>query len=218
MGFPSSRCLTEISFLPLSSLLQSVTCLALISVHIYAPTDGPETERANRTLEDMLRHSINPAQTDWDVRLPCCEFAVNNAWNRVTGSTPFFFNTGDHPRTPVNVDVVTPLPAANSFVGRVSAAVSSARDSLLNAQRRMSRDADKARRDEAFEIGEFVLLSTKFLRMTHVGRQKLLNKYLGPFEIVARKGAVAYALSLPPSMGKMDGKMDGKILCFMCPC
>ena len=30
----------------------------------------------------------------------------------------------------------------------------------------MSRDADKARRDEAFEIGEFMLLSTMFLRMT----------------------------------------------------
>ena len=32
MGFPSSSCPIEISFLPLSSLLQSVTCLALISV------------------------------------------------------------------------------------------------------------------------------------------------------------------------------------------
>ena len=33
-------------------------------------------------LEHMLRHFINPAQNDWDVKLPCCEFAVNNAWNR----------------------------------------------------------------------------------------------------------------------------------------
>ncbi len=68
----------------------------------------------------MLRHFVNSAQNDWDVKLPCCEFAVNNAWNRATGSIPFFLNHGDHLRTPVTVNVtvnvVTPLPAANSFV------------------------------------------------------------------------------------------------------
>ena len=205
MGFPSSWCLTEISSLPLKFFAKVCELLGIdqrMSTASHPQTDG-QTERANRTLEDMLRHFINPAQNDWDVRLPCCEFAVNNAWNRATGSTPFFLNHGDHPRTPVNVDVVTPLPAANSFVGRVNAVVSSARDSLLNAQRRMSKDADQARRDEEFSVGDFVLLSTKFLRLVHVGRKKLLSKYLGPFEILSRKGAVAYELSLPASMSRM---------------
>ena len=58
-------------------------------------------------------------------------------------STPYFLNCGDHPRTPVNVDAVITLPAANFFVKatvsravykRVNAIVSRARDSLLNAQ------------------------------------------------------------------------------------
>jgi len=83
--------------------------------------------------------------------------------------------------------VVHPLPAANSSVGRVSAAVSSAHDSLLNAQRRMSKDADQAMCHEQLTVAECVLLSTKFLRLSHVGRKKLLNKYLGPFEILSRK-------------------------------
>ena len=87
-----------------------------MSTASHPQTDG-QTERANRTLEDMLRHLVNPAQTDGDVKLACCEFAVNNAWNRATGSTPFFLNYGDHLRTPVDVDVVTPLPAANAVVG-----------------------------------------------------------------------------------------------------
>ena len=59
--------------------------------------------------------------------------------DRATGRTLLFLIHGDHLRTPVNV--VTPLSAA-SFVGRVSAAVSSACNSLLNAQRRMSNDAN----------------------------------------------------------------------------
>ena len=69
-----------------------------MSTALHPQTDG-QTERANGTLEDVLRHFVNPAQTDWDVKLPCCEFAVNNSWNRATGSTPFFLNYGDHPRT-----------------------------------------------------------------------------------------------------------------------
>jgi len=176
-----------------------------MSTASHPQTDG-QTERSNTTLEDMLRHFINPAQNDWDVKLPYCEFAVNNACIRATGSTPFYLNHGDHPRTllNVNVSVVTPLPAANSFVGRVSAAVSSRRDSLLNAQRHMSKDADQARHDEQLSVGEYMLLSTKFLRLFHVGREKLLNKYLGPFEILSRKGAVpAYELRLPASMSRM---------------
>ena len=172
-----------------------------MSTASHPQTDG-QTERANRTLEDMLRHFVNPAQTDWDVKLPCCEFAVNNAWNRATGSTPFFLNYGDHPRTPVNVELVSPLPAANAFVGRVRDTVSRALDSLRFAQIRMSEHADQARRDEQLAVGEFVLLSTKYLRLFHLGRKKLMAKYLGPFEILSRKGAVAYELRLPASMSR----------------
>ena len=67
----------------------------------------------------------------------------------------------------------------------------------------MSKNADQARRDEQLSVGEYVLLSTKFLRLFHVGRKKLLNKYLGPFEILSRKGVVAYDLRLPASMSRM---------------
>ena len=35
------------------------------------PQSDGQTERTNRTLEDMLRHFVSPSQDDWDVRLPC---------------------------------------------------------------------------------------------------------------------------------------------------
>ncbi len=50
----------------------------------------------------------------------CCEFAINNARNQATGSTPFFLNFCEHPRSPISVDVVCKLPAADTFVGRES--------------------------------------------------------------------------------------------------
>ncbi len=127
------------------------------STALHPQKDG-QTERANRTLEGMCWHLINPAQNDWDVKLPWYKFAVNDARNVAAGSTLFFLNHGDHLRTSVHVKIVTPLPAANSFVGTVSAAVSSEHD-LLNAQRCMSKNADQAMHDAQLGVGEYVLLS-----------------------------------------------------------
>ena len=39
-----------------------------------------------------------------------------------------------------------------------------------------------------------MLLSANFLRLFHSGHKKLVSRYLGPFEVLARKGAVAYEL------------------------
>jgi len=36
-----------------------------------------------------------------------------------------------------------------------------------------------------------------------VGRTTLLNKYLGPFEILSRRGSAAYKLRLPASLSRM---------------
>ena len=120
---------TSAFFSNVCALLGVEQCLSTA----YHPQIDGQTERANRTLEDMLRHFVSPSQDDWDVRLPCCEFAVNNAWNAATDNTPFFLNYGENPRTPVNVDVVCQLPAANTFVGRVEDAVTRARDCLKAA-------------------------------------------------------------------------------------
>ena len=45
---------------------------------------------------------MRPSHDDRDVKLPCCEFAISNAWNQATGSTPFFLNFDELPRSPVN--------------------------------------------------------------------------------------------------------------------
>ena len=167
------------------------------------PQSDGQTERTNRTLKDMLRHFVSPSQDDWDLRLPCCEFAINNAWNQSTGSTPFFLNSGEHPRSPINVDVVCKLPVADAFVGRIKNAVSRARDSLLYAQQRMQKNYNAKHRAESFEVGEFAYLSPKGLLLSTVGSKKLSSRWLGPFEITERVGRLAYKLCLPASMSRV---------------
>jgi hypothetical protein len=69
------------------------------STAFHLQTDG-QTERTNRTLEEMLRPYVSPSQDGWDLKLPCAEFAVNNATTAATGFSPFYLNYGRHPRGP----------------------------------------------------------------------------------------------------------------------
>ena len=165
-------------------------------------TDG-QTERTKCSLEDMSRHFVYSSHYDWDLRLPSCEFAINNAWNQSTGSTPFFLNTGSHPRSPVNVEVVCKLPAAHTFVGRIQESIARARDCLKYAQARMKESYDAKHRAESFEVGEFVFLSPRGLLLSVAGSKKFMAKQLGPFEIIERVGRLAYKLLLPASMSRV---------------
>ena len=80
------------------------TSLARSTAH-HPTTDG-QTERADRTLEEMLRHFVSPAQKDWDKHPDAAEFAMNNTWQESVQQTPFMLNTGQHPLTPASADIV----------------------------------------------------------------------------------------------------------------
>ena len=67
----------------------------------YHPQTDGATERANRTITQMLRQCINPNQKDWVSKLPTIQFAINSARSESTGYAPFFLNNGRMPRTMV---------------------------------------------------------------------------------------------------------------------
>ena len=79
------------------------------------PQKDQQFARSNRTLDELLQHPTNPAEHDWDVKLPWCKSAVNDARNIAAGNTLFLLNLRDHVRTPVNATIVTSLPTAKSF-------------------------------------------------------------------------------------------------------
>ena len=74
-----------------------------MSTSFHPQTDG-QTERANRTLEDMIRAYVNNKQNDWDTHLPALELATNNSKQVSTGFSPFYLNYGYHPNLPVNIE------------------------------------------------------------------------------------------------------------------
>ena len=62
----------------------------------YHPQSDGATERANRTIGQMLRSCISPTQRDWVSKLPAIEFAINIARSETTGYAPFFLKLGTY--------------------------------------------------------------------------------------------------------------------------
>ncbi|XP_075107220.1 uncharacterized protein LOC142180177 [Nicotiana tabacum] len=74
------------------------------------------------------------------------------------------------------------------------------RQRLLTAQSREKSYADKRRRDLVFTTGDKVFLRVSHMKgaMRFGKRGKLSPRFIGPYEILDRVGAVAYHLALPP--------------------
>lgn len=172
-----------------------------MSTAFHPATDG-QTERANRTLEDMLRHYVGPHQDDWDRRLAAAEFAVNNSWQASVRNTPFFLNYGQHPLTPVTIGTEHVVPSATAFVHGLEEHIKAAKLCLRQAQDRQKAYADKSRRDVSFAAGDMVLLNTRNikLKMTKDMTKKLMPKWVGPYKVTERIGPVAVRLELPPHL------------------
>jgi hypothetical protein len=76
------------------------------------------------------------------------------------------------------------------------------RENLKIAQSRQRSYADTRRRDLSFEVGDFVYLKVSPIRgVRRFGvKGKLAPQYIGPYQILARRGEVAYQLSLPENL------------------
>ncbi|GIL91769.1 hypothetical protein Vretifemale_19353 [Volvox reticuliferus] len=163
-------------------------------------TDG-QTERANRILEEYLRHYINPTQDNWDTLLVAAEFAINNSYQESIKTTPFMLNYGQHPLTPLSVDIPTPNLTAHNFNQRLKEAIRKAKHCLAEAQAKQKRFADRTRTDATYRPGDLVLLNTKNLKnlLHSSGTRKFLPRWVGPFSVMEQIGAAALKLQLPPS-------------------
>jgi hypothetical protein len=72
------------------------------------------------------------------------------------------------------------------------------RENLRIAQSRQKSYADHRRRELSFEVGDFVYLKVLPMRGLHhfKVRGKLAPRFIGPFNILEKRGEVAYQLEL----------------------
>ena len=174
-----------------------------LSTAYHPQTDG-QTERTNRTIEEMLRCFVSMTPALWEETMPMLEFCYNDSVHASTGYSPFFLCYGRHPRTAASL-LKSPLPrtaspSADQALYKLQTAVSNARKSILCAQDQQKAYYDRQHRDVSFKQGDRVWLSTEHLRPTRQTRHKLMPQWTGPFEILDVVSPVAYRLKLPPTM------------------
>ena len=177
----------------------------------YHPQSDGQTERTNRVLCEMLRQYVNARYDNWDELLPVVEFAHNNAYSTVTGSTPFYICNGYHPRTPMQevIDLArkqwkddwkkcsAKFPSVNAFVADRQKIVQLAQAGMESARQRMIAQENPKRKKLTFEKGDQVSLKTSHLGISTLPSKKLFWKYMGPFTVQKKVNEVAYMLELP---------------------
>ena len=166
----------------------------------YHPTTDGQTERTNRTLEQILRAYVHPLQDDWSAYLSLAEFAYNNAVQSSTTASPFVANYGFGPRVPADVAVNLPPSSDLDLAARISDVHQLVKAQLELAQARMRAAADRSRRPLEFSVGVLVKLNTTNLKLAGQSSRKLKDRFVGPFRVSAVVSPVAYKLDLPATM------------------
>jgi hypothetical protein len=172
----------------------------LIHSSAYHPQTSGQTERVNQILEDMLRACVLAYSGKWDECLPLAKFSYNNSYQESIKMAPIEALYGQWCRNPLNWS----RSGERFFFGpdlvkEAEEKVKLIQHRLKIAQHRHKHYADKRRLPLCFRVRDFVYLKVSPMKgVTRFGiKGKLAPRYVGPFEILAQCGFVAYKVKLP---------------------
>ncbi len=177
-------------------------CKLAMSSSYHPQTDG-QTERSNRTIEEILRCYCNEQQNNWDQYISSVEQALNHSLHSSLNETPYSVVYQQPKRLPADVTVLQltdALPSVKSQLEPRDSIRQRATANLQKAQQRQKLYADKHRQHIEFQIGQHVFVNTERLRLPSDNTEtsnKLKPRYAGPFKIIDKINNVAYRLQLP---------------------
>ena len=149
----------------------------------YLQTDG-QMEWMNQELEQYLRLFVEHKQKDWPEWLALAEFAVNNKVHIATKVLPFMANYKRDLRMEGDIRKKGKVEKATEFVERMKKVQEEVGAALKKTQEEMKRYVDKSRKEiEEWKKGDRVMLSTKDLVFKERPVRKLVEQYIGPYEI-----------------------------------
>jgi hypothetical protein len=178
-----------------STLFEKFNTKLKYSTAYHPQTDG-QTERTNRTLEEILRSYLSPTQTDWDQWLSSAEIAYNNTYHSSTQQTPHELVFNQKRRSIADyISLYNNTP--NKAITTAADRIQQAKQCIERAQQRQIREANKHRRNIQYNLGDLVFISTEHLNPTGSSSNKLMYKYIGPYRITRRISNVTYEVLLP---------------------
>jgi hypothetical protein len=142
---------------------------------------------------------MNLAQLDWSEQLAPIKFAYNNAINPSTILSSFQLDLSYHPRIPYTYIIPeTEVVSASDFMDKLEFLQNQALDCSEITGQKQSEQVNKLRtRPRSFKTGDLFLLSTKFIRPSHmktVGTAQTHSKHIGAFRVANEISATAHEL------------------------
>lgn len=164
----------------------------------YHPQSDGSTERANRTITQMIRQCIHKTQKDWVSKLPGIEFVINLTRSQSTGYAPFYLNNGRLPRTIIwETPDVSEYPGVRVFAQKLKMGIMQAHDEVIAARVKQVRNANRRRQPSPFEVDDLVYFTTKNLRIPKGLARKFIPKFVGPYRILESFANNSYRIELP---------------------
>jgi transposase InsO family protein len=169
----------------------------------YHPQTDGQTERVNQEIEQYIRLFVNHHQDDWHDLMPTCEFAYNNHVHSSTQQTPFYLDTGRHPRMGFEPQLTSNVESVNEFRDRMKNSLEEAKAALTKAKEDYALYYNRRHTPAPeFKAGDKVYLDAADIRTDRPTKKFDALRY-GPFKVLAKVGSSSYRLQLPSSMSRL---------------
>ncbi|GKD76701.1 putative reverse transcriptase domain-containing protein, partial [Tanacetum coccineum] len=179
-----------------------------MSTAYHPQTDG-QSERTIQTLEDMLRACVIDFGKGWVNHLPLVEFSYNNSYHASIKAAPFEALYGRKCRSPVCWAEVGEVQLTGpEIVQETTEKVIQIKQRIQAAHDRQKSYADLKRKPMEFQVGDRVMLKVlPWKGVVRFGKRGKLNpRYVGPFKVLAKVGAITYKFELPQGLSRVYNK------------
>ncbi|GJY10676.1 putative reverse transcriptase domain-containing protein [Tanacetum coccineum] len=186
--------------------LQNALGMNLDMSTVYHPQTDGQSERTIQTLEDMLRACVINFGKGSVNHLPLVEFSYNNSYHASIKAAPFEALYGRKCRSPVCWAEVGEVQLTGpEIVQETTEKIIQIKQRIQAARDRQKSYADLKRKPMEFQVGDRVMLKVSpWKGVVRFGKRGKLNpRYVGPFKVLEKVGAVAYKLELPQELSRV---------------
>ncbi|GJT47783.1 putative reverse transcriptase domain-containing protein [Tanacetum coccineum] len=176
-----------------------------MSTAYHPETDG-QCERTIQTLEDMICACVIDFGNGWVKHLLLVKFSYNNSYHASIKAAPFVALYGRRSRSPVcwaevgEVQLTSP-----EIVHETTEKIIQIKQRIQAARDRQKSYADLKLKPMEFQVRDRVMLKVSpWKGVVPFRKQGKLNpRYVRPFKVLVKVGAVSYKLELPQELSRV---------------